>query len=718
MGGGGDDCKVKISVWWDIENCMVPSIVRPHDVARNISKALRQENYRGPISISAYGDTYRLSDEVQTAITSTGINLHHIPSGHKDASDKAIIVDMLLWALDNPPPGHILLISGERDFSNAVHRLHMKNYNILLAGYLEESFSASLLGAATSVWHWTKLARGENAEASHPQKSDGISPGIVQPCNINIPVVPSAVSCNNIDDKNSSAMKISDQSAASLPIHTSVKVKTTAADGLKPDLIDIRTSFPSGGLNFHTGTSTGNGPITTSDSNARPASSNEVTPASYLPARPICTTGSALSAHGLSQVYSVQGHLPSNMSLPMYLSCIGIILKVMETLKREMLLPTGANIEACIHWSEQSPITFAIRQVLDKAVELGDIVVLSKGIGHVQVFIPNNTELWPCVDLIGPNEYAFEIWNTLHAWLYSLEGCQILSQSQSLFHAAVLLRKCGLGFLSFLPLAKVANLLHLAAAVKGWLRPAGPCSWSPLVITVRDSFNRLSFPNGSFRPRQSGMECAQSVEIQSHEQKASKPHTVVDANSVMKKLRCWLISVLCTEKARKGYDIASLRKDFEVECKVKLNPSEVGFSTLVNLIKQLKGVARLEHARPNECLLFPANEEAVLILSKLRSWLRETLSTEKASNGYDISLVKKNFELDCNIKLDPHKLGFDKLQDLISLFTDDVHFEHPRKDTCLLFLKESSRVAKVATMHTEQVATLLVEKASANKSCG
>ncbi|KAJ7527882.1 hypothetical protein O6H91_16G074900 [Diphasiastrum complanatum] len=695
MGDGGEDSKVRISVWWDIENCMVPNSVRPHDVARNISKALRQENFRGPISISAYGDTHRLSHEVQTAITSTGINLHHIPSGHKDASDKAIIVDMLFWALDNPPPAHILLISGDRDFSNTVHRLHMKNYNILLAGYLEESFSGSLLGAATSVWHWTKLARGENAEASHPQKSDGISPGIVKQCNINVPVVPSDVSCNTEDDKNSVATKISDQSAASLPSHTSVKVQTTADAGLKPDLIDKITSFPNGQVNFHAGTSTGNDHITTSDKNGRP--SNEVAP-TYLPARPMYNDGrpggGTLFTHGVQEVSLVQGHLPSNMPLPVYSCCIEIILKVMETLKREMLPPTEVNIEVWIHRLELPLFKFTLRQVLDKAIEMGDIVVLSEGIGHVQVFIPKNTKLWPFVDPNSPNQYASEIWNTLHAWLYSQEGQQIVSQSQSLENVAVLLRKCGPRSLSCLPLAKIANLLQLAANVKGWLRPS-PCSWPPLFITEKNSFNRLNLPNGTFQPRQSGMECAQSIGIQSHEQKASKPRTV-DTNLVMKKLRCWLIYVLCTERARKGYDISSLRKDFEAECKVKLDPLELGYGKLVDLIKQLKDVARLEHPRSNQCLLFPANEKAVRIVSKLRSWLSETLSTEKASNGYDISLVKRNFELDCNVKLDQHKLGFDKLQDLISLFTDIVRLEHPRKDTCLLFRKDSSVVNKLS----------------------
>ena len=49
----------------------------------------------------------------------------------KDASDKKILVDMLFWAVDNPAPANYLLISGDRDFSNALHQLRMRRYNIL-----------------------------------------------------------------------------------------------------------------------------------------------------------------------------------------------------------------------------------------------------------------------------------------------------------------------------------------------------------------------------------------------------------------------------------------------------------------------------------------------------------------------------------------------------------------------------------------------------------
>ncbi|KAL2993835.1 hypothetical protein AAZX31_10G134700 [Glycine max] len=167
MGGGGGAATAqaevqystaKTSVWWDIENCHVPKGCDPHAIAQNISSALVRTNYCGPVSISAYGDTTRITAVVQHALSSTGISLNHVPAGVKDASDKKILVDMLFWAVDNPAPANYLLISGDRDFSNALHQLRLRKYNILLAQ--PQKASAPLVAAAKSVWLWTSLLAG------------------------------------------------------------------------------------------------------------------------------------------------------------------------------------------------------------------------------------------------------------------------------------------------------------------------------------------------------------------------------------------------------------------------------------------------------------------------------------------------------------------------------------------------------------------------------
>lgn len=186
----------KTSVWWDIENCPVPMGCDPHAIAQNISSALFKMNYSGAVTISAYGDTHRIPSYVQQALNSTGIALNHVPAGMKDASDKKILVGMLLWAVDNPAPANYLLISGDREFSDALHQLRMRRYNILLAQ--PEQASPALVAAAKSVWLWTSLLVGgsplTNGESSqlasgnnmfNADMSPASIPNSVQPVNSN-----------------------------------------------------------------------------------------------------------------------------------------------------------------------------------------------------------------------------------------------------------------------------------------------------------------------------------------------------------------------------------------------------------------------------------------------------------------------------------------------------------------------------------------------------
>ncbi|XP_020262872.1 meiosis arrest female protein 1 homolog, partial [Asparagus officinalis] len=159
--------KAKTSVWWDIENCQVPRSCDPYLIAQNISSALAAMDYKGAVTISAYGDTSNIQKAAQQALSSTGISLNHVPAGVKDASDKKILVDMLFWAVDNPPPANYLLISGDRDFSNALHQLRMRRYNILLAQPV--TVSQALVSAAKNVWLWASLLIGGPPLPESPQ---------------------------------------------------------------------------------------------------------------------------------------------------------------------------------------------------------------------------------------------------------------------------------------------------------------------------------------------------------------------------------------------------------------------------------------------------------------------------------------------------------------------------------------------------------------------
>jgi len=80
-------------------------------------------------------------------------------TGVKDGSDKKLLVDIMLWAMDNQAPANIMLISGDKDFSYLLHKLGMKRYNILLAR--PEKASTPLIAAAKTVWLWTSIFNGD-----------------------------------------------------------------------------------------------------------------------------------------------------------------------------------------------------------------------------------------------------------------------------------------------------------------------------------------------------------------------------------------------------------------------------------------------------------------------------------------------------------------------------------------------------------------------------
>ncbi|KAF3775100.1 hypothetical protein EJ110_NYTH51292 [Nymphaea thermarum] len=152
-----------VAILWDIENCPVPNDVRPEDVAGNIRMALRLHPVvNGAVThFSAYGDFNAFPRRLREGCQRTGVKLVDVPNGRKDAADKAILVDMFLFALDNPPPSSILLISGDVDFAPALHILGQRGYTIVLAIPAKVSVSSALSSAGRFVWDWPSVARGE-----------------------------------------------------------------------------------------------------------------------------------------------------------------------------------------------------------------------------------------------------------------------------------------------------------------------------------------------------------------------------------------------------------------------------------------------------------------------------------------------------------------------------------------------------------------------------
>ncbi|XP_018438657.1 uncharacterized protein LOC108811102 [Raphanus sativus] len=153
-----------LAVLWDIENCPVPSDVRPEDVASNIRTAIQLHPVLSGSSVvvfSAFGDFNAFPRRVREGCQRTGVKLVDVPNGRKDAADKAILLDMFLFVLDHPPPSTIVIITGDVDFAPALHVLGQRGHNVVVIIPSGVYVNPALTSAGKFVWDWQSIVHGE-----------------------------------------------------------------------------------------------------------------------------------------------------------------------------------------------------------------------------------------------------------------------------------------------------------------------------------------------------------------------------------------------------------------------------------------------------------------------------------------------------------------------------------------------------------------------------
>ena len=124
--------------------------------------SLRACGFVGPLQrFVAFGDMALLRPATRRQLSSTGVLLCDVPSGRKDAADRALLLDLAMWVRDTPPPATLLLITGDRDFAPAAHRMVQLGYTVLLAAPIATaSVAPELLSAASRRFDWASLACG------------------------------------------------------------------------------------------------------------------------------------------------------------------------------------------------------------------------------------------------------------------------------------------------------------------------------------------------------------------------------------------------------------------------------------------------------------------------------------------------------------------------------------------------------------------------------
>ncbi|KFK40327.1 hypothetical protein AALP_AA3G360200 [Arabis alpina] len=143
-------------VCWDIENFPVPRGYKAEEITEKISLALRKLNYRGPISISAYGNMNHIPPSVKKALSSAGIVLNHFHMNLRKSS-LDMVYKIWSWRRLNPAPANVMFISQDGLLSITIPSMQSAGYNILLA---HPPHPLDLLVASVkTTWLWKSLLK-------------------------------------------------------------------------------------------------------------------------------------------------------------------------------------------------------------------------------------------------------------------------------------------------------------------------------------------------------------------------------------------------------------------------------------------------------------------------------------------------------------------------------------------------------------------------------
>ncbi|KAI0670622.1 NYN domain-containing protein [Trametes maxima] len=150
-----DEFDEHVAIFWDYENCTPPCSVAGYDVVNNIRQVAHAYGsvklFKAYLELSEQSSSKSIG--LRSELQSCGVSLTDCPhNGRKDVADKMMIVDMLTYAIDNPAPATIVLISGDRDFVYAVSVLRLRRYRVVVVA--PNTAHGSLRSQASTVLDW------------------------------------------------------------------------------------------------------------------------------------------------------------------------------------------------------------------------------------------------------------------------------------------------------------------------------------------------------------------------------------------------------------------------------------------------------------------------------------------------------------------------------------------------------------------------------------
>ncbi|CAN4082693.1 unnamed protein product [Withania somnifera] len=402
----------------------------------------------GPVTISAYGDTNGIPSYIQGALSSTGIGLNHIPAGAKDASDKKILVDMLFWVVDNPAPANYLLISGDRDFSNAIHQLRMRTYNVLLA-QLFKAYPA-LAAAATNVIYTDPIS--EPISANQPTNS-----------NANANINDNAFGAQNLsnlgryfDSKTKATYIPKNSNQQTMISMSSMTAKTDETSSNYCPHAPASDGSENHNIQNKPAQCTQSQPLLVPNNIVKSNSRQNLRPPAPRP----LGRGDLCGSINKGDVRPKFSFLLSSLGVSKSVCLIKFIFLALNTLKIEKIVPTKENIGYCIRYDNpnyrHTDVTVALNTALEQQM------ILKLGQVDFELYIGRTERIWPCEIPLGgnPNLYQDATWST-----------------------KILRNTC----LKDLTLGEVLHILNMIITLKRWIKTRS--YWQPITITLPETNN-------------------------------------------------------------------------------------------------------------------------------------------------------------------------------------------------------------------------------------
>jgi len=153
-----------VGVFWDLENCNVPSGACAAQVGRNVLDFAKTQG-RTVRCVNAYADMTRIRPvSIRDGLHQAGVSLLDVPNKKgKQAVDKRLIFDLgQEFAANNQQhqvPATIILIGGDNDYADPLQRLRRSGHRVVVIAIFNKGrVPDGLRCAADELFEWKPLA--------------------------------------------------------------------------------------------------------------------------------------------------------------------------------------------------------------------------------------------------------------------------------------------------------------------------------------------------------------------------------------------------------------------------------------------------------------------------------------------------------------------------------------------------------------------------------